>query len=182
MDRVLGGVALIAGGSAWIVAALIAAADRYGDTAVLRVLRPNEPLSSTFRPFQENVLLILGVGALAIVLGLALLYARPLWAAGGGGKAAVVLLALGLLFVAPWPVLLVGFFSWILGMVALGISAKRCGLLPSSAAISLIAAAVLFFFFNTEDDRVLLLIAPAAVFVWLGLRALMERRLAPAHG
>ena len=179
MDRVLGGVALIVGASAWSVAALIAAGRPYGDTAVLRLLRPSEPLSSTYR--TEDALLIVGAGAVAMVLGLAVLYARPLWAAGGGGKAAAVLLALGLLIVAPWPLLLVGFFGWILGMVALGISAKRAGLLPPSAAISLIAAAVLFFFFNTEDDRVLFLIAPAAVFVWLGLRALVERRLAPAR-
>ena len=177
MTRVVGGLALIAGGAFWFWAALVFAGKPYGDTATLRLIRPAEPLSSTYRSGDDAAPFM----ALAIVLtlvGLALLYARPAWAAGGWGKAAVVLLTAGLLVVAPWPLLLVGFLGWVFGMLALAIAALRSGLLPRSAALMLIAAAALLFLFNTEDDRALFLIAPGAAWIWFGATAVAKGRAA----
>ena len=55
----------------------------------------------------------------------------------------MVLLALGVLLLAPWPLLVIGYLSFILGMIALGITALRTGVLPRSEAGMLIAAAIL---------------------------------------
>ena len=191
MTRVVGGLALIAGGLSWVAAAVVLAGKPYGDTAVLRLLGPAEPLSSTYRfsgPelvavrsfLGDDAAPIIGVAVAATLLGLALIYAQASWAAGGWGKAAVALLALGGLLVAPWPLLLIGFLGLVSGMVVLGITALRTGLLPRSAAVMLIAAAGLFFLFNSEDDRALFFVAPGAAFAWLGLRAVMKRRPMPA--
>ena len=178
MTRVVGGLALIAGGLSWVVDALISAGKPYGDTAVLRLLRPAEPLSSTSRSGGDAP--IIEVAVAATLLGLALIYGQASWAAGRWGKAAVALLALGLLVVAPWPLLLIGFLGLVSGMVVLGITALRTGLLPRLAAVMLIAAAGLLFLVNDQDDRALFFVAPGAAFAWLGLRAVMERRPMPA--
>ncbi len=176
--RALGGLALVAGGALWIWAALALAAKPYGDTAELRLLRPTEPLSATYRN-SDDLAPVLALAVIFTLAGLALLHARAAWASGRPGQAAVVLLALGALVIAPWPLLLLGFLSWIVGMLALAIAALRHGVLPRSVAYMLIVSAVLLFLFNTEDDRALFQVAPATVWIWLGLRALLRR---PALG
>jgi len=113
---------------------------------------------------------------LLTLVALALLYGRATWNAGGWGKAAVVLLALGVLLLAPWPLLVIGGLGFVLGMITLGITALRTDLLPRSVAPMVIAAAILVLFFNTEDDRVLLLVAPGAAWIWLGARSLVATR------
>ena len=188
MSRALGGLALIAGGALWIWAAIALAAKPYGDTAGVRLLRPTEPLSATYRS-GDDLASIFALAVIFTLAGLALLYARAAWASGRSSQAAVVLLAMGVLVIAPFlealasvplPLFLFGLVSWIFGMLALAIAALRHDVLPRSAAYMLIVALALLFFSNTEDDRALLLASQAPVWIWLGLRALIRRSPAPA--
>ncbi len=172
MTRLLGSLALVIGGVAWVAFALALAGKSYGDTATLRLLRPAEPLSSTYRGGADAAP-YLATAVVLTLLGLVLLYGRAAWLAGSWGKASAVLLALGALLLAPWPGLLVGWLGFFLGMLALAITALRTGLLPRSAAAMLLAAAILLLFFNTEDDRALLAVAPGVAFFALGARSLM---------
>lgn len=178
--RALGGLALIAGGALWIWAAIALAAKPYGDTAVLRILRPTEPLSATYRS-GDDLVAIFALAVIFTLAGLGMLHARAAWASGRPGQAAVVLLAMGALVIAPFsdalasvplPLFLLGLVSWIFGMLALAIAALRQDVLPRSAAYMLIVALALVFFSNTEDDRALLLASQAPVWIWLGLRRL----------
>lgn len=171
MTRLLGSLALIVGGLAWMVQGVLLAGKTYGDTAGVRLLRPAEPLSSTYRN-TDDLALYVGAAVVLTLVGLALLHGRAIWNAGGWGKASVVLLALGVLLLAPWPLLFIGYLSLILGMIALGITALRTGVLPRSVAGMLIAAAILLLFANVEDDRALLLAGPGAAWIWLGARSL----------
>lgn len=173
MTRLVGSLALVLGGVAWTAFALALAGKSYGDTATLRLLRPGEPLSSTYRGGADAAP-YLAAAVVLTLLGVALLYGRAAWVAGSWGKASVILLALGAFLLAPWPGLLVGGLGFFLGMVALAITALRTGVLPRSAAGMLIAAAILLFFFNTEDDRALLVIAPGVAFAALGARSVMR--------
>ena len=173
MTRRLGSLALVLGGAAWVASALALAGKRYGDMATLRLLRPDEPLSSMYRVADDVGPFVAAAVALTLI-GLALLYGRAVWAAGAWGKAAVVLLALSVFVLAPFPFLLIGGVSFVLGLLALGITALRTGVLPRSAAAMLIAAAILLLFFNTEDDRALLAIAPGVAFFALGARSFMH--------
>ena len=173
MTRLLGSLALVLGGVAWVAFALVYAGKSYGDTATLRLLRPAEPLSSTYRGGADAAP-YLAAAVVLTLLGLALLYGRPAWLAGSSGKASVVLLALGVFLLAPWPLPIVGGLGFILGMLALALTSLRTGLLPRSAAGMLIAAAILLFFFNTEDDRALLAIAPGVAFFAFGARSFMS--------
>ncbi len=170
MVRPLGSLALVLGGIAWAAFGLVLAGRTYGDTATLRLLRPAEPLSSTFRSAGDVAPLLVAAVVLTL-LGLALLYGRAAWAAGSSGKASVVLLALSVFLAGPWPLVLVGFLGIFLGMLALAVTALRTGVLPRSAAGMIIAAAVLLLFFNTEDDRALLAIAPGVAWFTLGARS-----------
>ncbi len=172
MTRLLGSLALIVGGLAWIAEGMVLAGKRYGDAAVLRLLRPAEPVSSTYRVADDTALYLVAAVVLTLV-GLALLYGRATWNAGGWGKASVVLLALGVLLFTPWPLLIIGYLGFVLGMIALGIAALRTDVLPRSVAAMLIAAAILLFFLNTEDDRALMLVGPGAAWIWLGARSLV---------
>lgn len=172
MTRLLGSLALIVGGLAWMVQGVLLAGKTYGDTAGVRLLRPAEPLSSTYRN-TDDLALYVGAAVVLTLVGLALLHGRAIWNAGGWGKASVVLLALGVLLLAPWPLLGIGYLSFILGMIALGITALRTGVLPRSVAGMLIAAAILLLFANVEDDRALLLAGPGAAWIWLGARSLV---------
>lgn len=170
MTRSLGSLALVLGGVAWMAFALALAGKRYGDTATLRLLRPAEPLSSTYRGGADAAP-YLAAAVVLTLLGLALLYGRATWLAGSWGKASVVLLALGAFLPAPGPLLLVGWLGFFLGMLALATTALRTGVLPRSAAGMLIGAAILLIFFNTEDDRALLAIAPGVAWFILGARS-----------
>lgn len=173
MTRLLGSLALIVGGLAWIAGGVADAGKSYGDTAVVRLLRPAEPVSSTGR--SGDALYLVAAVVLTLV-GLALLYGRATWNAGRWGKASVVLLALGVLLFppfVPFPLLLIGFLGFVLGMIALGITALRTDVLPRSVAPMLIAAAILLFFFNDQDDRALLFAGPGAAWIWLGARSLV---------
>ncbi|MDP9282012.1 MAG: hypothetical protein M3P38_07940 [Chloroflexota bacterium] len=172
MTRLLGSLALVLGGVAWVAFALALAGESYGDTATLRLLRPAEPLSSTYRGGADAAPYLAAAVVLTLV-GFALLYGRAAWVAGSWGKASVVLLALGAFLLAPLP-LFVGWLFFFLGMLALAITALRTGVLPRSAAGMLIAAAILLFLFNTEDDRALLAIAPGLAWATLGARSLMS--------
>ncbi len=174
MTRLLGSLALILGGVAWVGFALVLAGERYGDTATLRLLRPAEPLSFTYRGGADAAPYLAAAVVLTLV-GFALLYGRAAWLAGSWGKASVVMLALGasVLFAPSLP-LLVGWLFYFLGMLALAITSLRTGVLPRSAAGMLIGAAILLFFFNTEDDRALLAIAPGLAWATLGARSLMS--------
>lgn len=172
MTRLLGSLALVLGGVAWVAFALALAGESYGDTATLRLLRPAEPLSSTYRGGADAAPYLAAAVVLTLV-GFALLYGRAAWVAGSWGKASVVMLALGAFLLAPLP-LFVGWLFFFLGMLALAITALRTGVLPRSAAGMLIAAAILLFLFNTEDDRALLAIAPGLAWATLGARSLMS--------
>ena len=173
MTRLLGSLALIVGGLAWIADGVVTAGKSYGDTAVLRLLRPAEPVSSTGRSGDDPPLYLVAAVVLTLV-GLALLYGRATWNAGRWGKASVVLLALGVLLpTQTWPLLLIGFLGFVLGMIALGIAALRTHVLPRSVAAMLIAAAILLFFANDQDDRALLFVGPGAAWIWLGARSLV---------
>lgn len=175
MTRLLGSLALVIGGVAWVAFALVGAGERYGDTAGVRLLRPAESLSSTYRGGVEAAPYLAAAVVLTLV-GFALLYGRAAWLAGSWGKASVVMLALGAstLFAPSFP-LLVGWLFYILGMLALAISSLRTGsMLPRSAAWMLIGAAILLFFFNTEDDRALLAIAPGLAWSTIGARSLIS--------
>jgi len=174
MTRLLGSLALIVGGVAWVAFALVLAGERYGDTAGVRLLRPAEPLSSTYRGGADAAPYLAAAVVLTLV-GFALLYGRAAWLAGSWGKASVVMLALGasVLFAPSFP-LLVGWLFYFLGMLALAITSLRTGVLPRSAAWMLIGAAILLLFFNTEDDRALLAIAPGLAWATLGARSLMS--------
>ncbi|MEX2047271.1 MAG: hypothetical protein WEE03_08900 [Chloroflexota bacterium] len=173
MTRLLGSLALVVGGVAWVAFALVLAGERYGDTATVRLLRPAEPLSSTYRGGAEAAPYLAAAVVLTLV-GFALLYGRAAWLAGSWGKASVVMLALGAFLLAPFPLFLVGGLGFFLGMLALATTALRTGVLPRSAAGMLIGAAILLFFFNTEDDRALLAIAPGLAWSTLGARSLMS--------
>ena len=148
MTRLLGSLALVIGGVAWVAYALALSGERYGDAAAVRLLRPAEPLSTIYRGGAEAAPYLAAAVVLTLV-GLALLYGRAAWLAGSWGKASVVLLALA-------------------------ITSLRTGVLPRSAAGMLIGAAILLFFFNTEDDRALLAIAPGLAWATLGARSLMS--------
>jgi hypothetical protein len=175
MTRLLGALALVIGGLAWVAYALALSAERYGDAATLRLLRPAEPLSFTYR--GADAAPYLAAAVVLTLVGFALLYGRAVWLAGSWGKASVVMLGLGaLVLFAPTLPLLVGWLFYFLGMLALAITSLRTGVLPRSAAWMLIGAAVLLFFFNTEDDRALLAIAPGLVWATLGVRTLMSAR------
>jgi hypothetical protein len=185
MTRLLGSLALIIGGVAWGAYALALSGERYGDVATLRLLRPAEPLSSTYRSGADAAPYLAAAIVLTLV-GFALLYGRAAWLAGPWGKASVVLLALGAFLLAPQESLplFVGWLFYFVGMLALAITALRTGVLPRSAAWTLIGAVILVFFFNTEDDRALLAIAPGLAWATLGARSLMSaarRSGVPTH-
>lgn len=175
MTRLLGSLALVVGGVAWVAYALALSAERYGDTATLRLLRPAEPLSSTYRGGADAAPYLAAAVVLTVV-GFALLYGRAAWLAGSWGKASVIMLALGALLLVPQESLplLFGWLFYLLGMLALAIASLRSGVLPRSAAWMLIATVILLFFFNTEDDRALLAIAPGLAWAALGARSLMS--------
>ena len=175
MTRLLGSLALVVGGVAWVAFALVSAGERYGDTATVRLLRPAEPLSYTYRGGVEAAPYLAAAVVLTLV-GFTLLYGRAAWFAGLWGKASVVMLGLGasVLFAPSFP-LLVGWLFSFLGMLALATTSLRTGgVLPRSAAWMLIGAAVLLFFFNTEDDRALVAIAPGLAWATIGARSLMS--------
>jgi hypothetical protein len=175
MTRSLGSLALVIGGVAWVAYALALSGERYGDAATLRLLRPAEPLSSTYRGGAEAAPYLAAAVVLTLV-GFALLHGRAAWLAGSWGKASVVMLALGAFLLVPQESLplLVGWLFYFLGMLALAITSLRTGVLPRSAAWMLIGAVILVFFFNTEDDRALLAIAPGLAWATLGARSLMS--------
>jgi hypothetical protein len=175
MTRLLGSLALLIGGVAWVAYALALSGERYGDTATLRLLRPAESLSFTYRSGADAAPYLAAAVALTLV-GFALLYGRAAWRAGSWGKASVVMLALGAFLLVPQESLplLVGWLFYFLGMLALAITSLRTGVLPRSAAWMLIGAVILVFFFNTEDDRALLAIAPGLAWATLGARSLMS--------
>lgn len=194
LRRALGGLALIAGGVLWIWAALALAAKPYGDSAIVRLLRPTEPLSATYRVGDDLVTaFVLALAVIVTLAGLGVLYGRAAWTSGRSGRAAVALLAMGLaialypaarpLIGDEFPLFVLGFVGWTFGMIALAIAALRHQVLPRSAAYMLIvAAAVQLVLSNFQDDRVLFLSGQAAVWIWLGLRALMPRpAAAPAY-
>ena len=177
MTRLLGSLALVIGGVAWVGYALALSAERYGDAATLRLLRPAEPLSFIYRGGADAAPYLAAAVVLTLV-GFALLYGRAAWLAGSWGKASVVMLALGafvlVTLLVPEVPLFVGWPFYFLGMLALAITALRTGLLPRSAAWMLIGAAIVLFFFNTEDDRALLAIAPGLAWATLGARSLIS--------
>ena len=173
MTRLLGSLALIVGGLSWIAGCVVLAGKTYGDSAVLRLLRPSEPLSSTYRSGDDIALYLDAAMVVLTLVGFALLYGRATWNAGRWGKASLVLLALGVLLPLPFPLLIIGYIGVVLGMIALGIAALRTEVLPRSTAAMLIAAAILLFFFNSEDDRALLFAGPGAAWIWLGARNLV---------
>lgn len=175
MTRVVGSIALVLGGVAWVAYALALSGERYGDTATLRLLRPAESLSSIYRGGADAAPYLAAAVVLTLV-GFALLYGRAAWLAGSWGKASVVMLALGALLLAPQESLplLVGWLFYFLGMLALAVTSLRTGVLPRSAAWMLIGAVILVFAFNTEDDRALLAIAPGLAWATLGARSLMS--------
>jgi hypothetical protein len=175
MTRLLGSLALVVGGIAWVAYALALSGERYGDMATLRLLRPAESLSSTYRGGADAAPYL----AAAVVLTLAgfgLLYGRAAWLAGPWGKASVVMLALGAFLLVPQESLplLVGWLFYFLGTLAVAITALRTGVLPRWAAWMLIAAVILVFSFNTEDDRAMLAVAPGVAWAALGARGLMS--------
>lgn len=175
MTRLLGSLALVVGGAAWVAYALVLAGERYGDMATVRLLRPAEPLSSIYRSGADAAPYLAAAVVLTLV-GFAIRYGRTVWLAGSWGKASVVMLALGAFLLVPQESLplLVGWLFYFLGMLALAITSLRTGVLPRSAAWMLIGAAILLFFFNTEDDRALLAIAPGLAWATLGARSLMS--------
>ena len=174
MTRLLGSLALVVGGVAWVAYALALSGERYGDMATLRLLRPAEQLSSTYR--SGDAAPYLAAAVVLTLVGFALLPGRAAWLAGRWGKASVVMLALGAFLLLPqesFP-LLVGWLFYFLGMLALAITALRTGVLPRSAAWMLIGTVILVFFFNSEDDRALLAIAPGLAWATLGARRLVS--------
>ena len=177
MTRLLGSLALVIGGVAWVAYALALSGERYGDAAAVRLLRPAEPLSTIYRGGAEAAPYLAAAVVLTLA-GFALLYGRAAWLAGSWGKASVVMLALGAFLAVPLLVpsvpLLPGWLFYFLGMLALAITSLRTGVLPRSAAWMLIGVAILVFFFNTEDDRALLAIAPGLAWATLGARSLMS--------
>src|SRR5687768_8297941 len=175
MTRLLGSLAMLIGGVAWVAYALALSGERYGDTAALRLLRPAEPLSFTYRGGADAAPYLAAAVVLTLV-GFALLYGRAAWLTGSWGKGSVVMLALGAFLLVPQESLplLVGWLFYFLGMLALGITSLRTGVLPRSAAWMLIGAVILVFFFNTEDDRALLAIAPGVAWAALGVQSLMS--------
>ena len=175
MTRSLGSLALLIGGIAWVAYALALSAERYGDAATVRFLRPAEQLSFTYRSGADAAPFLAASVVLTLV-GFALLYGRAAWLAGPWGKASVVMLALGVFLLLPqesFP-LLVGWLFYFLGMLALAITSLRTGVLPRAAAWMLIGTVILMFFFSTEDDRALLAIAPGLAWATLGARSLMS--------
>ncbi len=174
MTRLLGSLALVVGGVSWVAFALVLAAERYGDTAGVRLLRPAEPLSLTYR--GADAAPYLAAAVVLTLVGFALLYGRVAWLAGPWGKASVIMLALGVFLLLPqesFP-LLVGWLFYFAGMLALAITSLRTGVLPRAAAWMLIGAVILVFFFNTEDDRALLAVAPGVAWATLGAQSLMS--------
>ena len=174
MTRLLGSLALVVGGFAWVAYALVSAGERYGDMATVRILRPAESLSSAYRGGVEAAPYLVSAVLLTLV-GFALLYGRATWLSGPWGKASVVMLALGALVLVPALPLLVGWLFYFLGMLALAITALRTGsVLPRSAAWMLIGAAIVMLFFNTEDDRALLAVGLGLAWASIGAQSLIS--------
>ncbi len=88
------------------------------------------------------------VAYLSLFAGLGLGQGEQAWRSGLWGRATVVAFALGLLVLAPWPMLCTGFLAYVSGVAALGVAALRTAMLPPAEAVLLTVAAGLLLLFN----------------------------------
>ncbi len=176
MGLILGALLLAAGGLLSISVALAIAATPYGDTALVRFLRPGEVLATVPRPPHDLNPMI---GLLAIpsaISGALLLLGGPSRRSGRPGQLGVGLLAiafvgfLGAYAVYTFPFVPIGFFGLLLGNALIGVAALRGGFLPRAEALLLIAVGVLLLFFNSEDDRALVFVPVGVIWIWVAFQ------------
>ena len=119
-------------------------------------------------------------GVLLVVLGLVLIGLAAVGLAPGAGarpasKAATAMLVGGLMVALPWPILIVGFYTFLIANVAFAVRIWQAGHRVAGALIAV--TALVMTSFNTQDERALLTIPFAIAWVIVGVGGL---RLAPA--
>lgn len=162
-----GGVAAMLGGAVWLGAITL-----YG-------LQPEGPPGTWRRGwFSPNTAVAL---ALALMfLGVLGIHARQRARAGWLGWAAVAVAALGLALMAAgrlavdvnllpaWPTMGIAMAVLFLGLLLLGASILRAGVLPRAAGGLLMVGVLAFFVGNFEDPSIWLFLLFGAAWVWLG--------------
>jgi hypothetical protein len=93
---------------------------------------------------------------------------------------AIAIVAGGLGMAAPWPIVLLGFFSAIIGTMLFGLAGAALRLGPSATLLSLGGFAALLF--NTEDDRALFLIPLGVAWIVLGIAVALRGFPRPLAG
>jgi hypothetical protein len=158
--RAAAGAFSIIGGGLWIVAGV--------------VMRSTEFNSALGYKDASAASLIL-VGAMLVTALAAFALAPSASSPRAVPGAAAGLLIGAVLTAMPWPVLIVGFFAYVLSTAAFGVLLRGAARQPAGGLLAI--CALILVNFNTEDDRALLTI-PIGL-AWIAIGALAARR-APA--
>ena len=160
-SRVLAGAAAVVGGGLWIAGGLTINATQ---------MNP----SFGYKEPTEGVLLLVA-GMLVTALAATAVAGSVVVGSRSVGTAAVVMLLGAMLTAMPWPLLIVGFYGYILATLAFGaILAKSAG---GAVGGVLAVAALILSAFNVQDERALIAIPFGLAWIAVGSIAL---RRAPA--
>jgi hypothetical protein len=121
-------------------------------------------------------ILLLVLGALLTglaVCALARSLARPSRAIAATGAALVVF---GLVLILPWPVMVIGFYGYLLATVLFGGALVTDESRPVGVVLAI--AALAMFSFNTENDQALIAVPFGVIWMLFGLLALRARPVA----
>lgn len=130
-----------------------------------------------------GAMLLLVLGALLTGLAACALersLARPSPAMSKSGAAMVVL---SLVMILPWPVMVIGFYGYLIAAIVYGGALVADVSRPIGAVLAI--AALPMFIFNTENDQALVAVPFGIVWILIGLLALRTRSVgepAPAGG
>lgn len=91
-------------------------------------------------------------------------------------KAGVAILVGAIAMVFPWPIVFIGYFVTLLGLLVFGLAGAAGGFGPSGLLLAI--GALLAFNFNTEDERALLMIPLGLAWILVG--TVLAVRGAPA--
>jgi hypothetical protein len=133
-----------------------------------------EPINASLGYKESTSGLLLMIGGL-VLIGLAALGMAPNVDAKPGSKAATAMLVGGLAMVIPFPILLIGFYVFLVANVAFAVRLWQAGHRVGGALIAV--TAIVMTGFNTEDERALLALPFAIAWVLVGLAGI---RPAPA--